>query len=78
MFVDRIIVDTGPVGDVGAQMKQDAQALMGPGPNTVEDFQNTLNRINDNNFPSQLFQALYQFTTVHTAAYTAVSRIARA
>lgn len=67
---DRIIINTDYVHGVGVQVKADAQKLIGPGPDSVQDFQNTLNQINDNNFPIQLYSTFYQFINIHTTGFT--------
>ena len=69
---DTVLINPGHVRDVGGKIKTDAQQLIGPGPDTIEEFQSILTQINNNNFPPQLFSTLYQFITIHHSAYTAV------
>ncbi|GCE07091.1 hypothetical protein [Dictyobacter aurantiacus] len=67
---DRIIIDPAYVHSVGQQVKADAQKLMGSEPEGVQDFQNTLTRINNTNFPTQLYSTFYQFINIHTTGFT--------
>lgn len=69
---DRVVIDTGYVHAVGAQMKQDAQAFIDSAPESVHDFQNTLTNLNDANFPIQLYSTFYQFINIHTTAFTQI------
>lgn len=67
---DRIIINPAYVHSVGQQVKADAQKLMDSEPEGVQDFQNTLTRINDINFPAQLYSTVHQFINIHTTAFT--------
>lgn len=63
---DRVIVNIEYVHSVGQQVKTDAQTLLGPGPDSVQDFHDTLTQVNNNKFPIQLYSQFYQFIEAHT------------
>lgn len=63
---DRLIINPDYVHGVGVQVKNDAIQLLGPGHNSVQDFQQTLTQVNDTAFPIQLYTTFYQFITAHT------------
>lgn len=69
---DRVIINTAHVHAVGAQIKQDAQTFLDSAPESIHDFQNTLNNLNDVNFPVQLFSTFYEFINIHTTAFTQI------
>lgn len=66
---DKIIVNTDYVHSVGAQVKTDAQNLLGPGKHSVQDLHDTLTRANTF-FPTQLNAAFSQFIEAHTNELT--------
>ncbi len=67
---DTIIINPDYVHGVGKQAKTDAQTLLGPGQDSVQDFHDTLTQLNDNKFPVQLYSAFYQFIEDHTNELT--------
>lgn len=67
-----IKINPAYVHSVGAQVKTDAQQLLGGESDGIQDFQNKLTTINDKNFPVQLYSTLYQFINIHTKSFTGI------
>lgn len=67
---DQIMVDPPIVGATGKEIVGDALELTNSGPNSMDDFQTTLNSISQNYFPYQLQPALQAFIKAHYTGYT--------
>lgn len=67
---DRVIINPTYVHGVGVQVKADAQQLLGPGSNSVQELHDTLSQLNGDKFPIQLYSTFYQFIEAHTNELT--------
>lgn len=66
----RFVINPDYVHSVGAQVKTDAQNLLGPGQHSVQDFHDTLTQVNKTLFPSELTATFSQFIEAHTNELT--------